>query len=113
MISPTLALQSRRERSRMMTWSISCSTSWTWWVEMMSVVSSDKFFATTWRKILFEGMSRPLVGSSISNHSVPAARATLMKTFFFWPIESWHRSCTSGSSKAERQSWSTCSLKRG
>ena len=41
------------------------------------------YWATTLRNWLFEGISSPLVGSSINSTLVPAARAKLINTFFF------------------------------
>ena len=79
----TDSLSSSLSLSIMTIWSSNCSTSCTWWVEMMSVRSSLMFSATTLRNWLLAGMSSPLVGSSISSSGVCVARAKLMKAFFF------------------------------
>ena len=50
----------------------------TWCVEMTSVRPSVMLRATTRRNWLFEGMSRPFVGSSISRSRVFVASAKLM-----------------------------------
>ena len=67
----------------------------------------------TLRNWLFDGMSRPLVGSSMSRNLVLAASAKLMNTFFFCPIESASRLSESGKSKSRRQLASTSVEKRG
>ena len=77
------------------------------------VRSSLMLFATTLRNWLFDGMSNPLVGSSISSSLVLAARAKLMYTFFFCPIDSSLRLMSGVSSKSLRQLLSTSRLKRG
>ena len=64
-ISSMVAFTSTSWLSRMMMGSMIFSRSRTWWVEMMRVESSEVYFVTAFLNCALEGMSRPLVGSSI------------------------------------------------
>ena len=51
------------------------SRSLTWWVEITIVESSEVYFIIALRNCVFEGMSRPFVGSSMNMYLQPQANA--------------------------------------
>ena len=67
--------RSTRPESIIVTWSSSVSTSLTWWVEISTLLSSVMVRDIARRNWLFDGMSNPLVGSSIKSRGTFVARA--------------------------------------
>ena len=59
----------------------------TWWVETSIILSSVIPEAMILRHWLLLGMSSPLVGSSMMSTRVLVARAKLINTFFFCPMD--------------------------
>ena len=71
------------------------------------------FDAITLRIWLFDGMSKPLVGSSIRSRRVFVARAKLINAFFFCPIDNSLRRRLLSISKSRRQLLRISLEKRG
>ena len=67
--------------------SMSVPRSRTWCVEMTNSRRSVRDSAITRRNKLFDGISRPLVGSSSNTNVACVARPNASRNFFCWPYE--------------------------
>ena len=74
--------------------SITFSRSRTWCVEITSVAFSSVYFSTAERNCALDGMSRPLVGSSMKRYLVLQARQKLMYVFLSCPADMVESFCS-------------------